>query len=208
MGNLNLILFLCIMTPLAMMLFVFRGDSRTVLSFLMIGIFMCLFSGEISGLLLRITGLSSYDATVHITPVVEEVLKAAPVVFFTFLFNPKRQLLLECALSVGVGFAILENAYILSGMVSQVTVGWALVRGFGAGMMHGICTLTVGYSMTFIHTKRKLFYTGSLAALSVAIIYHSIYNMVIQSPYSSAGILLPLLTYIPLILHLKKRRTL
>ena len=45
MGNINLILFICIMTPLAMMLLVFNGRSRAVLGFLMSGIFMCLMAG-------------------------------------------------------------------------------------------------------------------------------------------------------------------
>ena len=29
----------------------------------------------------------------------------------------------------------------------------ALIRGFGAGMMHGVCALAVGDGMTFVHTR-------------------------------------------------------
>ena len=205
MGSTDLILAICIITPLAMMLFVFQGRSRVVLGFLLCGIFMCLLAGEINGLLLTLTGRTKYFMTVNITPIVEEVLKAVPIVFITFLLKPDRQFLLECSVAVGVGFAVLENAYILSTLRS-VSVVWALVRGFGAGMTHGVCTLAVGCAMSFVYGKRKLFFPGSFAALSVAIIYHSIYNIIVQSPYSICGILLPIATYIPLMLIIYRRK--
>ena len=80
----------------------------------------------------------------------------------------------------------------------------ALICGFGAGMMHGICTLAVGYGMTFVHTRRKLFYTGTTALLSVAIIYHSVYNTLVQSQHQLVGFLLPVITFIPVLVLLNK----
>lgn len=206
MEDLNLILFICISAPLGMMLFVFRGQSRYILSFLMIGIFMCLFSGEINGLLRQISGMTTYDMTINVTPAVEELLKALPIVFVTYVFRPRRQALMEYSVAVGVGFAILENAYILAGTAEHVSLYWALIRGFGAGMVHGLCTLSVGYAMSYIRTKRKLSYTGTFAALSLAIIYHSIYNLIIQSDFRFFGILLPVLTYIPLLRFIRRQK--
>ena len=206
MEDLNLILFICISAPLGMMLFVFRGQSRYILSFLMIGIFMCLFSGEINGLLRQISGMTTYDMTINVTPAVEELLKALPIVFVTYVFRPRRQALMEYSVAVGVGFAILENAYILAGTAEHVSLYWALIRGFGAGMVHGLCTLSVGYAMSYIRTKRKLSYTGTFAALSLAIIYHSIYNLIIQSDFRFFGILLPILTYIPLLRFIRRQK--
>ena len=191
-----------------MMLPVFRGSSRTVLAFLMLGILTCLLAGEIDGLLLRTTGLGQYYMTVNVTPVTEELLKALPILLFAFLRKPKRQLLLECAAAVGIGFAILENTYILSGMAAQVTVALALIRGFGAGLMHSLCTLAVGYGMSFVHTKRKLFRAGTFALLVTAVLYHSLYNTIVQSRYSLLGILLPLLTFLPLLFTLKRKKAL
>lgn len=206
MENLNLILFICISAPLGMMLFIFRGQSRYILSFLMIGIFMCLFAGEINGLLRQASGMTTYDMTINVTPAVEELLKALPIVFVTYVFRPKRQALMEYSVAVGVGFAILENAYILAGAAESVSLYWALIRGFGAGMVHGLCTLSVGYSMAYIRTKRKLSYTGTFAALSLAMIYHSIYNLIIQSDFRFLGILLPILTYIPLLGFIRRQK--
>lgn len=112
--------------------------------------------------------------------------------------------MLECSILVGVGFAVLENAFILGGAASSVSVINALIRGFGAGMMHGVCTLAVGYGMTFVHTKRKLFYTGTTALLAVAMIYHSVYNSLVQSEHQLVGFLLPVITFIPVLVLLNK----
>ena len=208
MGNLNLILFISIAAPLAMMLCIYRGKSRISLLFLLLGVTVCLFCGELNGLLLRLTPFSRRYFTENITPLVEEVCKAMPILVYAFLFRPKRQTLLESAIAVGVGFALLENAFSLAGSVATVSVPIALARGFGSGMMHGICTLAVGYGMTFVHSRRKLFYTGTTALLSTAIIYHSIYNTLVHSGVPFLGYLLPMLTFIPLTVVLRRKKVL
>jgi len=205
MANLSLILFIALMGPLGMMLFVFKGDSRTVLLFLMVGIVACLFAGTVNGLILNCLCKDAYYLTLNVTPLVEEIVKGVPVLFFAFSFRPKRQLLLECAVAVGVGFALMENTYIL-GSGTDISLLLAVVRGFGAGMMHGICTYCVGYGISFIRTKRKLFYTGTVTLLSVAIVYHAIYNTLIQSRYSFAGLLLPVASLIPVALSARRKR--
>lgn len=189
-----------------MMLFVFRGRARALLGFLLAGIYLCLFAGEINGLIRSAAELSPWFLTVNITPVVEEVLKAIPIVLSAFLVKPGRQFLLESSLAVGVGFATMENACLLFGSASALSAGTVLARGFGAGMMHGVSTLAVGFSMTAASSDRKLSYTGTVAALSAAIIYHSIYNVMVQSAYPLLGILLPVATYIPLVIIMRKKR--
>ena len=206
MENINLMLFICLVAPLCMMLFVFKGHSRDILVFLLTGIFMCLFAGEINGLLLSSTGLSMRFLTVNITPIVEELLKALPIVFVAFRIKPKCQFLLECSIAVGVGFATLENMCLLFSSAASLSVGLVLARGFGAGLMHGVSTFAVGYALSTMHTDRKLTYTGTIAALSAAIIYHSIYNIMVQSQYPMLGVLLPISTYIPLLIVLYKRK--
>ena len=105
---------------------------------------------------------------------------------------------------VGVGFAVQENTFILSGTAETASLSLALIRGFSAGLGHGLSTLAVGYGMTFVHTRRKLFYTGTVALLSVAIIYHSINNTFAQSEYELVGFLLPLVIFIPVLILLNK----
>ena len=170
----NLILFISFAAPLVMAILVCRGRSRTLLTFLFIGITVCLFCGEFNAIVLKLFPMNTQYFTSNFTPLFEELFKALPILIYTFLCKPQKRTLLECSVLVGVGFAVLENAYILSEYIGSISIMSAVWRGFGAGMMHGICTLLVGYGMTFVHNRRKLFYTGSTALLSIAVIYHSI----------------------------------
>ena len=204
MGNLNLILFISFAAPLLLSLLVCKGKARMLLSFLFIGTVVCLFCGELNAIILRLLPFDRKYFTSNFSPLIEELCKALPILVYAFLWKPKRRTLLECSVLVGVGFAVLENAFILGGAAATVSVAVALIRGFGAGMMHGVCTLAVGYGMSFVHTKRKLFYTGTTALLAVASIYHAIYNTLVQSPHQLVGFLLPALTAGSLLVLLNK----
>ena len=204
MGNLNLILFISFAAPLLMTLFICKGKARTLLTFLFLGTVVCLFCGEFSAIIMKLLPFDLRYFTSNFTPFFEEHFKALPILVYAFMWKPKKRTLLECSILVGVGFAVLENAFILGGAASSVSVANALIRGFGAGMMHGVCTLAVGYGMTFVHTRRKLFFTGTVALLAVAVIYHSVYNTLVQSSHQLVGFLLPVITFIPVLVLLNK----
>ena len=204
MGNLNLNLFISFAGPLVMTLFVCRSEVRTLLLFLLIGLVVCLFCGELNTIIMNTLPYDRLVFTRNFTPLIEEVCKALPILVYAFLFRPDRRTLLECSLLVGVGFAVQENAFILSGAADSPSLSLALIRGFAAGIVHGLTTLAVGYGMSFVHTRRKLFYTGTTALLSAAVIYHAIYNTLVQSEYEWAGFLLPVLTLIPVVITMKR----
>ena len=204
MGNLNLILFISFAAPLLVTLFVCKDKARTLLMFLFMGMVICLFCGEFSGAIMNLLPFDYKYYTSNFTPLFEEIFKAIPILVYVFLYKPKKRTILECSVLVGVGFAVLENAFILGGMASAVSVTDALIRGFGAGMMHCLTTFMVGYGMTFVHIKRKLFYTGTTALLAVATVYHSVYNTLVQSDHQLVGFLLPVLTFVPIMILLSK----
>ena len=204
MENVNLILFICLFIPMRMMLFIFKGQSRLICGFLLMGMFACVFSGEINGLIMNTYNLDINNVSINIAPLVEEIVKAFPIILVSLLYKPTKQQIGEYALSVGVGFATLENITILMGSQS-ISFMYAFLRAIGAGMMHGICTLAVGFGISFINTRRKLFYTGTAALLTMASIYHAAYNCLVQSTYQSFGFILPLMTFVPLIIILRKK---
>ena len=201
----NLLLFISIAAPLSMVLFVCDGKSRRLILFLLCGILACLFCGELNTILYRLLPVTKRYFTVNISPLAEDAVKAVPVLLYAFTCAPRRKDLLEGAVAVGVGFAILENAFVLAESSGSVSLPLALARGFGSGMMHGICTFLLGVGMSFVHTKRKLFFPGTLALLSFAAIYHGIYNDLMLSRYQWAGLVLPLLSFVPLMLYMKKK---
>ena len=200
MENINYLLFICVAAPIFLMLFVLEKKSKITVGYMLIGIFVCLFISEVNGLLLQTFGNDTYYVTTTITPITEEIIKALPVLYFAFLFSDKQETLISLSIATGVGFAILENLMIFVANVDNISLFWAAVRGFSSGLMHGLCTAAVGIGLSFVHKKRKLFYCGTFALLTVAITYHAIYNTLIQSDYQYVGAFLPIATYVPVLL--------
>ena len=123
-------------------------------------------------------------------------LKALPILYYAIVISDKRERLFTASMATGIGFAVLENAYYLLNY-PNFTMLSAVIRAFGSGLMHGMCTLLVGMGISFVKKKSKLFAVGTFGLLSTAIVYHGIYNILIQSEYSIVGALLPIATYIP-----------
>ena len=200
MGNLNLILFVSFALPMIMSFFVCKGRVRAAMIFFFIGMCVCLFCGELSAVALQALPYDQKFFAANIGPFFEEVFKAFPILVYVFVFKPERRNLYECAVMDGIGFAVLENAFTLGGSAASVSVVDALMRGLGAGIMHGLCTLAVGYGMSFVYTRRKLFRTGTVAMLAVATVYHATYNTLVQSTHLWMGVLLPVITLVPVLI--------
>ena len=200
MDNLTYILFICIVAPLLILLLMTRGRSRTLLGYLMIGIFIALFSSELNSVLAQWLQTDSFYMTTVVTPIAEEITKALPVVFYALVFSDKQDKVIPVAFAVGVGFAMFENTVILVQNIDNVTIGWAIVRGFITALMHAVCTAAIGYGICFIKKEKALCICGSFAMLSLSCIYHGIFNMLIQSDYKVLAVILPLVTYVPLVI--------
>ena len=206
MGALIYILFVSIFFPLFLMMLLVEEKARLPIVFVLAGIFISVFASEVNGVLLNILDISHYDATIMLAPITEELLKAFPILFYAITISDKKEKLFTASMATGIGFAILENAYYLVMNYETFSMLSALVRGFGTGLMHGMCTLFVGFGISFIRKRRKLFAVGTFALLSAAITYHSIFNMLIQAKHPSIGALLPFVTYLPFLIwrHFKK----
>ena len=200
MENMIYILFICMFAPLLLSLPLIKKSSRSIMIFILTGIGAALFISEVNGLLLRLLNNDVAFVTT-ITPVTEEIVKALPVLLYAFVISDKREKLLTASYAVGIGFALFENTYILTQSATDVTITWALIRGFSTALMHGICTAAVGFGMSFVKKKKKLFYCGTIALLLLAVTYHGIFNMLVQSEsLKYFGFFLPAVTYIPVVI--------
>ena len=206
MDNLIYILFVSIFVPILLMACLVEKKSRQPIIFVLIGIFLSVFASEVNAYLRNILPMSSFEITIIVTPISEEILKALPILFFATVLAPKKEALFTASMAVGIGFAVLENAfYMLTS--NSFNMFDAIIRAFGAGLMHGMCTLLVGVGILFVRKKQKLFVVGTFAMLSTAITYHGIYNMLVQSDFQVIGFLLPISTYIPFVVwRIKKIR--
>ena len=196
MDNIIYILFVSVSIPIMLMTLLVEKKSRFPMIFVLIGIFVSVFASEINGFLSQVLPMDRYSVTVIVTPVSEELLKALPILYYALFISDKKEKLFTASMATGIGFAVLENAFYLLNYPNFSMIS-AIIRAFGAGLMHGMCTLLIGVGISFVKKKRKLFAVGTFGLLSTAIVYHGIYNILIQSEYSIVGALLPIATYIP-----------
>jgi RsiW-degrading membrane proteinase PrsW (M82 family) len=179
--------------------------ARQPIIFVLIGIFVSVFAAEVNGLLCALLPMDTYEVTIIVTPITEEMLKAVPILIYATVLTSRNEAIFTASMAVGIGFAVLENAYYLLNNPSFNMLD-AIIRAFGAGLMHGMCTLLVGVGISFVKKRSKIFMVGTFALLSTAITYHGIYNMLIQSEYMAAGFLLPITTYMPFVVWRIKRK--
>jgi RsiW-degrading membrane proteinase PrsW (M82 family) len=182
--------------PMFLMILLVEKKARLPVTFMLIGIFVSLFAAEVNGLISKIMSMELYSMAIVVTPVSEEFFKALPILYYALVISDKREKLFTASMSTGIGFAVLENAFYLLNYPNLTMIS-AIIRAFGAGMMHAMCTLLVGVGISFIKKKRKLFAVGTFGLLSTAIVYHGVYNILIKSKFSIVGALLPIATYIP-----------
>jgi RsiW-degrading membrane proteinase PrsW (M82 family) len=172
-------------------------NARQPVIFFIVGVSVALFVSEVNALLTNVFSMEMTEFTIRITPVTEEILKAIPVLFFAREISNKRESIITISVAVGIGFAVMENSFVLLRSIDSVSILWAVMRGFGTGMMHGMCTFLVGSGFSFINKNKKLFIVGTFSLMSLAITYHSVFNMLVQSEFYYYGALLPIVTFIP-----------
>ena len=206
MDSLIYVLFVAISVPILLMACLVEKKARQPIIFFLLGIFLSVFASEINAYMRNVLPMSSIEVANVATPISEEILKALPILLYATLLAPKKEAVFTASMAVGIGFAVLENAFYLMNSDSFNMLD-AIVRAFGAGLMHGMCTLLVGVGILFVKKRHKLFVVGTFAMLSTAITYHGIYNMLVQSEFKVVGCLLPISTYIPfMVWRIKKMR--
>lgn len=121
----------------------------------------------------------------YVAPVVEELLKAAVIVW---LIHANRiGFLVDAAIfgfAVGTGFALVENVYFLE-IAKDSGIGTWIVRGFGTAIMHGGATAifaVMGTAMLEAAAGDKLRIRALIPGLGAAIVLHSAYNHMLTSP--------------------------
>jgi len=199
MGNLVYILFICLVAPMLLMVLMLRKRSRLLVGYMVIGVCVSLFVSELNTLILNAFDGDMLYVSTTITPISEEIVKAIPVLFYALVFSDNRDRVMPIAFATGIGFGMFENMVILVQNIENVTVGWAIIRGFSTALMHAVCTVAIGFGICFVKKRRKMFYIGTFALLSMACIYHGIFNMLVQSDYKYLGFVLPAVTYVPIL---------
>ncbi len=187
--------FFCVAAPLLVAVICIGKTHRQPLLFMLAGMVACLFSSYISSFLALVYEADNVVATVEIAPVVEEIMKMLPVLFFLLVFAPDRKGTAMEALMVAVGFATLENTcYLVANGAGNVLR--LLIRGFSTGAMHVACGAVTALGLSGrLWKKTFLRVAGGVGTLCVAFTCHAIYNMLVGQHGVAAvvGYALPIL---------------
>ena len=186
---------ICIAIPLLIALIFIGTDTRRFLISFVTGMIVCLLSAYVSGFFNYLTGIGAKDMAVFYAPVVEEIMKLLPLLFYIFVFEPDPGRLFAVSVGIGLGFATFENCcYILSSGASEVT--YILIRGMAVGVMHLICALMLVMGLNTALFFRVLSISAVVGALSLSMIFHGLYNLLVSEPGVSSylGYALPIIT--------------
>jgi len=192
-------IFIFVIVPLLLTLFFGDKKTKIIFGFLVIGIAVCLLASEINNVLLGIIDKDFEYYSITISPMVEELLKAIPLIFTIFFIydEPKFKYCISYGMAIGVGFAIFENIILYFQGGSNQTILWSLARGFGAGLMHGICGGALGFGIALIKGIKRGYFYGLFGIITSIIIYHGLFNLLVQSENDLVkyfGIALPVIT--------------
>ena len=83
--------YICLAVPLLLAIMCLRHDGRRSLLFVVAGMTACLLSAYVSTFIAGITGTDLLTASYEISPVVEEIMKSLPLLFYLIVFEPERQ---------------------------------------------------------------------------------------------------------------------
>ena len=188
-------IFVCMIAPPLIAVFCAGKRRRSSFLFVIAGMGTCLLSAYINTFFARLYGADVITATVEIAPVVEEIMKLLPLLFYLLIFEPGRAHAHSAILIIAVSFATFENVcYLTENGAAELS--HLLIRGFGTGAMHIVCGTIVGGGLLYVWRQPLLKAAGTFGLLCVAISYHAIYNLLLSAggPLQIAAYLVPVAT--------------
>ncbi len=197
-------IFICLAAPLLVAVLCLKEARRRMVIFLLAGMFSCLLSSYISTFIAIVLHADRLSASLEIAPVVEEVMKLFPLLFYLLVFEPRIREASGSMLMIAVGFATFENVcYLTTNGAAQAF--HLLIRGFGTGAMHIVCGALVSVGLFYLWDRLWLRAAGTVGLLGLAITFHGIYNILVSQTGIAAwiGYLIPMVTAIALQIRLR-----
>ena len=136
-------IFLCMVSPLLVAALCMGRRQLRFFLFCIAGMGVCLLSAYINTFLATVCRADALAATAEIAPVVEEMMKLLPLVFYLLVFEPEGDKIKAAAITIALAFATFENVcYLIQNGADRFS--FIFFRGFGTGAMHVLCGLIVG----------------------------------------------------------------
>ena len=159
--------FVCMAAPLVVALLSLKRGQRAALVFCLAGMGACLLSAYLNTFFARLYQADAVNAATQIAPVVEEIMKLLPLLFFLAVFEPTFARFRLAAVIVAASFATFENiCFLTQNGADQIL--FLLIRGFGTGAMHVVCGNVYGGVLRPVWDSRPLWAACLFALLCVA----------------------------------------
>lgn len=171
-------IFVCIAAPLLVAALCMGEKYYRVFFFCFAGMAACLLSAYINTFFAQMYNADLINATTQIAPVVEEIMKLLPLLFYLLIFEPEAEKINTAVLIVATGFATFENICYLT-QNGAAELSFLLIRGFGTGAMHIVCGAVVGFGLVYVWQRGWLRIAGTAGLLCAAVTFHAIYNLLI-----------------------------
>ncbi len=193
-------IFLCLAVPLLIASVLLSGKTRLFLRFFLVGMVVCLLSSYCNSFIAAVSGMPLADAMAKYTPMLEESLKALPLVYYLLVCSPSAKRCLHAALALGLGVATLENCCYLLGAEAQ-GLSFVLMRGLATGVLHALCAALFGAALFLLQQGDPLRWLGVFAAFCQCVAYHALYNLLVTASgaWQMVGYCLPFATAVVVI---------
>lgn len=173
-------IFIAIASPLFVFCFLSNKNDRRYLISLLIGFSVAFLSGYVNTFFTNLFDMTKSEAVLNITPVVEELMKMLPVLFFAESYAKNKNQIFSLAIWIGLGFAVLENcSYLVTFSAESLVL--SLVRGFATGVLHPSCSLIVSFGIVEIFQKNKFSVVVFLGLLCISIMLHGTFNLLLST---------------------------
>ena len=185
-------IFICMVSPLLVAALCMGRRQLRFFLFCIAGMGVCLLSAYINTFLAAVCQADALAATAEIAPVVEEMMKLLPLVFYLLVFEPEGDKIKPAAITIALAFATFENVCYLTEN-GAADFRFLLIRGIAAGALHILCGVLSGFGVSQVFCRRWLAVTGTAGILGACTGFHAIYNLLItaEGGWRMVGYLFP-----------------
>ncbi len=184
--------------PLLFLIFMLKDkQSKTILSYFCWGLFSVIFAFILNEWIAQGAGQPE-RITGNVAPVVEEALKALPLLLFFKNRKFKPNLVIYCAMASGVGFSVQETLYYFTSFTSSPDAASLLpliVRTVTTCLMHGMSTAVLGFGITVTVRLKAVRIPMVLGLLALSATIHSLFNILINTRLAIVALLMPAILY-------------
>ena len=173
-------IYVCMAAPVLLGMLCAGQRWRSNFIFVLSGMTACFLAAYVNGFFAGLYGADIATATAEITPVVEEILKLLPLLFYLLVFEPKQDRAQFAMMVLSVSFATFENVcWLVENGAEQM--GFLLLRGFSAGAMHVVCGAVVSTGLVYVWRTGWLKVAGTMGLLCAAVTFHAMYNLLLSA---------------------------